>query len=336
MRAGARARCPRPSCRRWPARTLRRSSRAPRAGYRGRCPRRRSRPGRPRRGRRCRRGRPLGVNLTALETRLKTIWRTRRSSAVIVISSGSVLRASAMPPPLARSLSIETALLQNLGNRDRRELQLHPAGLDLGEVEDVVDQREQMLAGFEHVVDVGELALVQLAEHLLVQHLAEADDRVQRRSQLVRHRGEEVGLVAARRLELAVQRARARRSSGSPSRRGCRSRRGSGPRVALPNSPAAISSRRSSVRRRGTTTDQASRRPSASASSEAAAPTPIRRLRELANELRLAATSAFARARVSRASAPTMRREGGRESVGAPKGRLRRRRPLPASALMIG
>jgi hypothetical protein len=35
-----------------------------------------------------------------------------------------------------------------------------------------------MPAGFEHVVDVSELPLVQLSEHLLVQYLAEADDRV--------------------------------------------------------------------------------------------------------------------------------------------------------------
>ncbi len=62
-----------------------------------------------------------------------------------------------------------------------------------------------MSSRFEHVVDVGELAFVQLAEHLLVQHLGEADDRVQRRAELVRHRGEEVGLVAARRLQLAVE-----------------------------------------------------------------------------------------------------------------------------------
>ena len=38
-----------------------------------------------------------------------------------------------------------------------------------------------------------------------LQHLREADDRVQRRPQLVRHVREELALVAARRLELAVQ-----------------------------------------------------------------------------------------------------------------------------------
>src|SRR5205814_1920303 len=77
--------------------------------------------------------------------------------------------------------------------------------LDLAEIENVVDQRQQVLARIVNVIDVGELTLVQLAEHLLPQDLREADDRVQRCSQLVRHRREEVGLVTARSLELAVQ-----------------------------------------------------------------------------------------------------------------------------------
>jgi hypothetical protein len=50
-----------------------------------------------------------GVNLTALERRLNPTWRTRRSSAVMVISSGSVVSESSMPPRLALSACIETA-----------------------------------------------------------------------------------------------------------------------------------------------------------------------------------------------------------------------------------
>src|ERR671936_312515 len=56
-----------------------------------------------------------GVNLTALEIRLKTTWRRRRSSAVTVISSGSVIRVSSIPPRLARSECMETALLRTSG-----------------------------------------------------------------------------------------------------------------------------------------------------------------------------------------------------------------------------
>ena len=46
------------------------------------------------------------------------------------------------------------------------------------------------------------LLLVQLAEHPLGQHLREADDRVERRAQLVGHVGEELGLVPAGDLQL--------------------------------------------------------------------------------------------------------------------------------------
>ena len=52
------------------------------------------------------------------------------------------------------------------------------------------------------VEQVLELLVVELAEHLLAQHLGEADDRVERRAQLVRHVGEELRLVLVGQLEL--------------------------------------------------------------------------------------------------------------------------------------
>ncbi len=227
-----------------------------------------------------------------------------------------------MPPRLARSLEHRDGAAEDLGNRDLRELELHAAGLDLGEVEDVVDQREQMPSGLEHVVDVGELAFVELAEHLLVQHLAEADDRVQRRAQLVRHRGQEVGLVAARRLELAVQPLEL--VAHPVHLRGEAADLVAVRDVEAPREVACgdlVEALLGAAQRR----DDRPGEKEAEREREQRGfprPTPIRRLRELANELRLAATSAFARARVSRASARDLRREGGRESVGAPKGRL--------------
>jgi hypothetical protein len=54
------------------------------------------------------------------------------------------------------------------------------------------------------VEQVLELLVVDLAEHLLREHLGEADDRVERRAQLVRHVGEELRLVLVRLLELAA------------------------------------------------------------------------------------------------------------------------------------
>ena len=96
------------------------------------------------------------------------------------------------------------AALERLRQRERRDLELDLPGLDLGQVEDVVDEREQVVPGREDVLDVLVLLLVELAEELLAQHLREADDRVQRRPQLVRHVREELRLVPARGLELAA------------------------------------------------------------------------------------------------------------------------------------
>ena len=79
-------------------------------------------------------------------------------------------------------------------------------GLDLREVEDVVDQPEQVLAGRVDPLEVGDEALGVLVLGLLLEHLAVADDGVERRPELVGHVGQELGLVLARDLELPALR----------------------------------------------------------------------------------------------------------------------------------
>ena len=97
------------------------------------------------------------------------------------------------------------AALEGVLERERRDLQLDLAGLDLGQVEDVVDEGQQVVPRGEDVVEVLGLLRVHVADHSLAQHLREADDRVERRPQLVRHVGEEVRLVLARGLQLPVE-----------------------------------------------------------------------------------------------------------------------------------
>ena len=79
-----------------------------------------------------------------------------------MISSGSVIRVSSIPPRAARSECIETAACSSSGIAHLRELELHASGLDLGQVEHVVDQQEQVLACSEDLLDVRELVFVQL------------------------------------------------------------------------------------------------------------------------------------------------------------------------------
>src|SRR5262249_42656429 len=72
----------------------------------------------------------------------------------------------------------------------RLAVQLQPPGFDLGQVQDVVDQLQQVPAAGEDVVDVALLARVQLAEGPVRQYFRKTDDRVERRPQLVAHVGQ--------------------------------------------------------------------------------------------------------------------------------------------------
>ena len=66
--------------------------------------------------------------------------------------------------------------------------------MDLGEVEDVVDERKEVPAAHQDVVDVFLLLVVDRPEHLILQHLGKSDHGVQRRPQFVAHVRQEVGL----------------------------------------------------------------------------------------------------------------------------------------------
>ena len=71
----------------------------------------------------------------------------------------------------------------------------HRARLDLGQVEDVVDQRQQVVA--RRVDRLGELDLLgrQVAVGVLGELIGQDQQAVERRAQLVRHVGQELGLV---------------------------------------------------------------------------------------------------------------------------------------------
>ena len=95
------------------------------------------------------------------------------------------------------------ALALGLGPQDRDQIgklgmqievddvDRHLAGLDLGEIEDLVDQREQRAAGARD--RAGHVALLGIEAGIL-QQVAHADDGVERRAQLVAHDREEAAL----------------------------------------------------------------------------------------------------------------------------------------------
>jgi hypothetical protein len=68
-------------------------------------------------------------------------------------------------------------------------------GLDLGQVEDVVDQPEEVRPGGVDVAGELHLLVRQVALGVLAEHLRQDEQAVQRRAQLVAHVGQELGLV---------------------------------------------------------------------------------------------------------------------------------------------
>ena len=82
---------------------------------------------------------------------------------------------------------------------------LDPAGLDLGEVEDIVDERQEVLGADEDLLEVLVLSGREDVARAPHHEAAETDDGVQRGTELVGHAGEERRLVARGSLELTVQ-----------------------------------------------------------------------------------------------------------------------------------
>ncbi len=75
----------------------------------------------------------------------------------------------------------------------RSMFQFQPAGLDLGEIEDIVDQHQEVVAGAPDVVQPFALPCVQFRA---VQQAAEADDTVEGRADLMAHVGQKLRLGA--------------------------------------------------------------------------------------------------------------------------------------------
>ncbi|CDP51104.1 hypothetical protein [Devosia sp. DBB001] len=79
---------------------------------------------------------------------------------------------------------------------DGLDMQHHLAGLDLGDIEDVVDHGEQVLAGGADLLEIGNLLAAPIELGLFEQELGIAEHGIERRAQLMAHLGEELGLGA--------------------------------------------------------------------------------------------------------------------------------------------
>ena len=98
----------------------------------------------------------------------------------------------------ARSEQLDR-LLDERRERERPCSEVESAGLDLGKIEDLFDQRQQRLPrGFDRL-QVGRLFG---GERRVAEEIGHAENTVQRRADFVRNHGEEARLCAVRRLGL--------------------------------------------------------------------------------------------------------------------------------------
>jgi hypothetical protein len=141
---------------------------------------------------------PRSVNLTALPTRLPRIWRSRTGSPRTGSRTpGSMCRCRRRPLDSAeRSISCSTPSSSSR-RLNGRGFQLELVGLELGIVEDVVDDPQQLLRGA--VGRAHQLVLVGLQPGGQ-QQVEHRHDAVERGADLVAHGGEEFALGHHRRL----------------------------------------------------------------------------------------------------------------------------------------
>ena len=90
---------------------------------------------------------PRGVNFTAFDKRLSSIWRHARLSAMISGMSSGRSAFSAMPACSARNAMTAQQFVHKGRERNRFECKPVMARLDGGEIEQRVDDAEHVLAG---------------------------------------------------------------------------------------------------------------------------------------------------------------------------------------------
>ena len=104
----------------------------------------------------------------------------------------------AQSDPLFPRLGEEARLqrIAEVAERQRLLEQVHPPRLDLRQIEDVVDDAEEVMAGRVDVVEELLFAVGQTPLQTRLQDFRESDDGIQRRAQLMAHVRQELALLA--------------------------------------------------------------------------------------------------------------------------------------------
>ena len=133
------------------------------------------------------RGELDGVGQQVVEdlSQLARVLSQERDRLVDPVLQRDVLPLGDRPRQVGQSLA-------DIPDREVLGADLHLSALDLGQVEDIVDHRQQHLARGLDVSGISSVPLVELVG--AGKDLGEADDRVERRTQFVAHRRQEVAL----------------------------------------------------------------------------------------------------------------------------------------------
>ena len=147
---------------------------------------------------------PAWVNLNAFDSRFFSTWPSRCSSETIDAgSAGSISTLNDRPFCSAMCRNARSASSIDIRQCDRREIELHPARLDLGQIEDVVDQRQQVVAGgVDRAWRTRPRDRSANRSSFSASSRGEDQHRVQRCTQLVRHVRQELRLVLRRQRQL--------------------------------------------------------------------------------------------------------------------------------------
>ena len=138
---------------------------------------------------------PCSVNLKALDSRFFSTCCRRLVSVVMLRSAGSTCTLNDRPRLSASWRNGRVTVSCRFGQQDLLGIDRHRAGFDLRQIENVADQVEQIGAGAVDGARELDLSRRQVAVRIVAKLLAQDQDRVQRRAQLVRHVGQEFGLV---------------------------------------------------------------------------------------------------------------------------------------------
>ena len=148
---------------------------------------------------------PASVNLSAFPNRLTRIWRTRWRSSTTSAGAPVSCHPKRIPFCAASERCCATTVSTSSRGSNGSTVEGELPGLDLRQVEDLVDQPEQILPAALDPAERRFLLRVERTVHAREERIGEAEDRVHRRAQLVADVRQETRLRLAAPFERRVR-----------------------------------------------------------------------------------------------------------------------------------